>query len=258
MSRPRRDSLLLLIAALALLPVLVNAEPLVVGFQGLDIYPYGRLDENGQYVGYMRALLDAFAADQGYELQMAAMPLKRFYLEIQGNRVDLFVPDNPGWSQEAKAGVDIHYSVPIAVALDGFAVLADAKNKGIGDGIRTIGVPLGITVEPLFDAEALAQIEFQRAARWTSVFRALRLGRVDAVYCNRSVAAQVLSAIDMPTQSIAWNTRLPRFKSEFHVSSERQELIAQLNAWMNAKADVVEALKKEYGIWADEKVAWGD
>lgn len=235
-----------------------TAEKLVVGFQDMDFYPYGRTSEKDVYVGYLRAVLDAFAADRGHELELAVTPLKRLFLAFRTGDVDLFVPDNPAWSLSYKEGIGIHYSDTIAIALDGFAVLPGREREKLADGIVHLGVILGFTVEPLFDASQRELIVFDRASRFDSLFRSLFLERVDAVYCNQAVASHVLETLGKEPGAIAWNVHLPRFKSEFHVSSSRGELIAELNEWLRAHGDKVQALKRSHGLLDLESVSWGD
>ncbi len=235
-----------------------RAEELVVGLEDIDFYPYGKPGKDEVYVGYLRSLLDAFAADRGHVLEYAVTPIKRLYLGFSKGEVDFFVPDNPAWSQEYKGGAEIYYSAPVAIALDGFAVLPGREEETIGVNLVHIGVFLGVTVEPLFDESQKKTIVFDRTSRFESLFRTLFLGRVDAVYCNQAAAHHVVEGLGKKADSIAWNVHLPRFRSEFHVSSTRPELIEELDAWLHEHADRVKALKEEYGILEGESVAWGD
>ncbi len=234
-----------------------RAEKLVIGFEDINLYPYGKPSETQVYVGYLRTILDAFAADRGHELEFAVIPLKRLFLEFGSGDVDMFIPDNPAWSQEYKKGVDVSYSDAVAVVLDGFAVLPGREREPMNEQEIHIGVILGVTVEPLFEDRQRQRIVFDRASRFESVFRALLLGRVDAVHCNLAVAGHVLSTLGRTPDSVAWNASLPRFKSYFHVSSTRGELIAELNAWLRAHQDELSALKQEYGILEQESRPWG-
>ena len=250
---------LAVIALLSLVPLpAAQAEELVIGFEDLDFYPYGKPSEDKIFVGYLRSVLEAFAADRGHRLAFAVTPLKRLYMGFAEGDVDMFVPDNPAWSQEYKAGVDIYYSDPIAVALDGFAVLPGREREAVGDGIVHVGTILGFTVEPLFDDAQRKRLVFDRVSRFESSFRALLLGRVDAVYCNLAVAENVLAKIGKPPASISWSRALPAFKSDFQVSSTRRELIDELNRWLRSETARVEAMKREYGVLAGETRPWGE
>lgn len=231
------------------------AEELTIGFEDVDFYPYGKPSEDQVFVGYLRALLDAFAEDHGHELVFVVTPVKRLYMGF--SEVDMFVPDNPAWSQEHKQGIDVYYSDVIAIALDGFAVAPGREKETIGGDIVHIGAILGFTVEPLFDDAAKKLLVFDRASRFESLFKALHLGRVDAVYCNLAAANDVLEEIGRTPESVAWSEVLPQFKSRFHISSTRKELIEQLNAWLATHASKVTSLKAEYGLLDLESRAWG-
>jgi hypothetical protein len=234
-----------------------RADNLSVGFADLDFYPYGKPSADQIYVGYLRALLDAFAEDHDHDLDFAGTPMKRLLQEFERGEIDLFVPDNPGWSQQYKEGIDLYYSDTVAVALDGFAVLAGREGEVVGDEIRNIGVILGFTVEPLFDQEDLKQISFDRASKFESIFRALFLERVDAVYCNLAAANHVLSALGKDSDSVAWDSQLPKFKSEFKISSTHLALIEEFNVWMLSHQGLIVGLKEEFGILEGEQKPWG-
>ncbi len=233
------------------------AENLVIGFEDLDFYPYGKPDGEEIFIGYLRAILDAFAEDGGHDLLFAVTPLKRLYLGFKEGDIDMFIPDNPDWSQQYKQGIDVYYSAVIAMALDGFAVSPGRERETISDDIVHVGTILGFTVEPLFDASERELLVFDRGSRFENLFKALLLGRVDTVYCNLAAANNVLEAIGKDPDSIAWSETLPRFKSLFHVSSTRPELIEELDAWLVAHAARVKSLKEEYGILRLESRAWG-
>lgn len=256
----RRSHLLRPLLALALalgLSVPAAAEELVIGFEDLDLYPYGKPSEDEIFVGYLRAILEAFAEDRGHRLVFAVTPLKRLYLGFKEGDVDMFIPDHPAWSHEYKEGIEVYYSAEIAVALDGFAVVPGRETEPMGEGIVHIGAILGVTVEPLFSDAEKELVVFDRASRFDSLFKALLFGRVDAVHCNLAVANSVLAAIDKAPDSIAWSQALPQLKSHFHVSSTRRELIEELDDWLGDNADAVTALKSEYGILELESLPWG-
>lgn len=240
------------------LPTVSRGEELVVGFQEFDFYPYGRPDAESTYVGYLRDLLDAYALDRGHQLRFEVVPVKRLFAEFERGEIDLFVPDNPAWSQDVKGGGALHYSEVIAVALDGFAVLPGRQEEQPGEGVLHIGSILGVTIDPLFDEGLRESLRFDRTTSFESIFRALMLERVDAVYCNRAVTHDVLRRLGVPVDSVTWSQTLPRFRSEFRVSSGRAELIADFDRWLQQHEDLVEAMKREFGLLTEETLPWGD
>ncbi len=246
----------LLIAASLSIPG-ARAEELVIGFEDLDLFPYGKPSEDEIFVGYLRALLDAFAEDRDHQLVFAVTPVKRLFRGFKEGDIDMFIPDNPDWSQLYKQGIEVYYSDEIATALDGFVVAPGREREAIDHDIVHIGAILGVTVEPLFDDEERKLLVFDRASRFESLFKALLLGRVDAVHCNLAAANSVLEAIGKDPDAISWSDSLPRFKSLFHASSTRRELIEQLNDWLRSHAAEVTSLKAEYGLLELESRPWG-
>ncbi len=255
------NRLRLLVAVLAITSLAVHgatAEELVIGFEDLDLFPYGKPSEEEIFVGYLRAILEAFAEDRDHQLVFAVTPLKRLYLGFKTGDVDMFIPDNPDWSHRYKQGIDVYYSDVVAMALDGFAVAPGRENETINHDIVHIGAILGVTVEPLFSDSEKELLVFDRASRFEGLFKALLLGRVDAVHCNLAAASNVLEAIGKTSDVIAWSEALPRFKSLFHVSSTRRDLIEELNGWLAAHAAEVASLKAEYGLLELESRDWGN
>ena len=202
--------------------------------------------------------LDAFARDREHQLTYELAPLKRLLLGRGGQEMTLFVPDNPSWSVESKEGIELHYTAPVAIALDGFAVLPGREDEVPGQDIRNIGAILGFTLEPLFTDDERKSLTFDRASGFESLFRALLLGRVDAVHCNLAVADQVLQNLGHPPSVVAWSQGLPRLRSTFHFSSQNADLIAEIDAWMLANPETVDRLRREYGLADFEKRPWGD
>ena len=230
---------------------------LVVGVQQMDFFPYFRPRADGEPRGYFRDLLERFAADRGYRLELVALPIRRMFLESFGEEVDLFIPDNPRWSLDSKQGRELYYSRTVATALDGFAVLPGRESQRPGPELEHVGTMLGFTIEPVLPPAARENLLIERASQFESLFRALLLGRIDAVYCNVAVAHHALASLGRDPRSVSWSQTLPRFKSPFHVSSRHRDLIRELDDWMTENEAVVTLLKRRFEILSAESTPWG-
>ena len=226
----------------------LRADDLVVGFEEMDFSPYGRPDAEKTFVGYVRAVLDAYAEARGHRLSFLVVPTKRLFSSFERGDVDLFGPDNPQWSLDSKGGAELYYSDVIVTAEDGFVVLPGRQDDLPGEGIQHIGTIFGVTVEPLFDEATRQRLVFDQTVRFDSIFKALLLGRVDAVYCNRATTEHVLGRLGEPTSSVAWSTTLPRFTSEFHISSPHRELIADFDRWLHGHREWIATTQIDFGV----------
>jgi len=100
----------------------VAAQTYRVGVESQPYQPYYSL-EAGEYQGYARDLLDAFAADQGHRFIYVALPVKRLQSDFLSGKLDFKYPDHPHWNREQKQGRTVHYSAATAPYRDGVLVL---------------------------------------------------------------------------------------------------------------------------------------
>lgn len=86
----KRCSALLLGLFLCAMPVLALEEIRV----GVELQPYAPYSEvvEGEYRGYARDLLDAFAAEHGYRFVYTPLPVRRLLNDYLTGRVDLKFP----------------------------------------------------------------------------------------------------------------------------------------------------------------------
>ena len=109
-----------LLLAVLLLGTLAQGEPVRVGIEAHDYYPYYRAKAEGAPQGYAVELLQAFARYQGLKLELRAQPINRLYHNLLNEQsLDLLFPDNPAWSRQAKADKTLHYSDAAIQVVDG-------------------------------------------------------------------------------------------------------------------------------------------
>mgnify|MGYP006207779997 CR=1 FL=1 len=124
---------LALLLCLFVLPALAQ-EDIHVGVELQPYPPYSNV-ENGEYRGYARELLDAFAAEYGYRFIYSPLPVRRLLGDFLSGRVDLKFPDHPQWNADQKAGQRIHYSAPAAPYIDGILVKPAHLGQGLVAGV---------------------------------------------------------------------------------------------------------------------------
>ena len=141
----------------------VAAQTYRVGVESQPYQPYYSL-EAGEYQGYARDLLDAFAADQGHRFIYVALPVKRLQSDFLSGKLDFKYPDHPHWNREQKQGRTVHYSAATAPYRDGVLVLP--AYLGLGKArIKLLGTQLGFTPWPFLTDIEGGQIALTQTTR---------------------------------------------------------------------------------------------
>lgn len=227
----------------------VQAAQYTVGVEDLSYYPH-YTTENGEYRGFARALLDAFAKDNGHTLVYKKLPVNRLFAELIKGGVDLKYPDNAYWSKEMKAGSNVTYSEPIVEYIDGASVKPAAKGKGV-DAISKLGTVRGFTAWSWMGRIDAKQVSVSENNSLEGLIKQGIKGRVDAVYGNVAVIRHQLSELKLDGQ-LVFDESLPHSKDFYYMSTTtKPKLIDEFNAWLASNTDKVSALKQQYKIKLD-------
>jgi len=242
------------IAVLALLacgpataPMADEPQRLVVGVEKIDYLPvYALVD--GEYRGFARELLDAFAADRGYDLRYRPLPVARLYASFFRGSVDLKFPDNPRWRTRQRRGHDLQYSAPLVSYIDGSLVPPEDKGQP-PEAIDRLGTVTGFTPWAWLDAIRAGGVTLSENSSFTALLRQALSGRVDAAYASVAVANyQLEHVLDRPG-GLVFDPGLPHTQGQYHLSTIRHpEVLAELDAWLGDNRDRVEGLKARHGV----------
>ena len=237
-----------------------SGETIVIGLEEFEIYPYGTPSETEIYTGYLRDLMESFAADRGASLELVVWPAKRLQIGFKDGEIDLYVVDHPQWAKEYKVGLDMTYSRVVAVALDGFLVLPGREGETLGKGgIERLSLVRGTTPVEFLEQARGEGIVVDYAPDFEQLVRSLLLGRADAIYSNVAITRHVLEVLGKDPAAVSWSSALPRAKAFFYISSAtRPDLIADFDHWLETHPVQVRDLKQRYGLLADEGRAWGE
>ena len=83
--------------------------------QDIDYYPIYKADlASNEYSGYLRDLMDAFAAAEGIRFEYKVRPVRRMIWEYTRGLYDFALPDHPNWNKSEKLGMELSYSAPVA------------------------------------------------------------------------------------------------------------------------------------------------
>lgn len=221
-----------------------DGRSFVVGVEQLDYLPaYGV--EEGAYTGYARDLLDAFAADAGYDFEYRPMPVPRLFASLLAGTVDFKYPDSPNWSRSDKEGHEIAYSAPAMVHIDG-TVVARARDP---ESIETLGTVTGFTAWAWLDRIDRGELHLVENADLTSLIRQVLAGRVDGAYANVAVVKHQLDTVLEQPDSLIYRSDLPFDRGTYHLSTTlHPEVIAAFDAWLEANAERVAEMQRAYGV----------
>lgn len=224
-----------------------DTQKLTVGVEELDYFPNYAV-RDGRYTGAARDILDAFAADSGFELVYQPLPIKRLYADLFNGSVDLKFPDNPDWNGDGKKGYVVVYSQPVLPFTDGVMVLPARVGKGM-ETFKTLGTVIGFTPFAWLDVLAQGKIKLTETPQMGPLLRQALTGRVDGAYVNVAVAKYLMrTMLDQPS-GLVFDPSLPHSQSSYRLSTIRHGVVVdKLNAWLAAHTNQVAEIKARYGL----------
>lgn len=214
---------------------------IVVGVENIMHLPYYGICDTG-YCGFGRDLLDAFAEDQGTEIQYRPLPIPRLHRALTTGLIDAKFPANPDWAQDTKKNAPVLYSDPIVLFTDGFLTLPAHQNSPV-----KIGTMRGFTID--LSVLGDAPIRLYEANAEADLYNLLARGRVDAIYTNVDVMRAYLRRENIAEDSILFRRDLPFQNSQYFLSTATKPLLMNaFNKWLEASFDEIQALKKKHHI----------
>jgi len=240
-------ALLILLAGLSLgLASLAQAETFKVGVELQPYMPYSNV-QDGQYLGYGRDLLDAFAAHQGHKFIYQPLPVRRLLSDLLSGRVDFKYPDNPRWNADIKRNYTLYFSQAAAPAIDG--VLVKPQFLGMGkERLLRLGTQRGFTPWPYLNDIKAGKIQLIQANQIDSLLAMAMNDRIDGVYLNPQVVRHQLYNSD-EHEALVFDPSLAYQDDHYFLSSIKYpDVIKQFDAFLINQAELVQALKDRHGI----------
>jgi polar amino acid transport system substrate-binding protein len=217
---------------------------------GVELQPYQPFYsvEDGEYQGYARDLLDAFAANQGHRFQYVPLPVRRLLKDFLATKLDFKFPDDPLWNREQKQGRRIYYSLATAAYTDGVLVAPEHIGKGL-QRIRVLGTQRGFTPLPYLRHIESGQMSVSMSNHISSLLLMAVNDRVDAIYLNSQVARSALAADKLPADALVFDPSLPYVEGHYFLSSLKHPgVIAEFDAFLRENPALVRRLKDKYAI----------
>jgi ABC-type amino acid transport substrate-binding protein len=234
---------------LAMLVVLVmasaaQAQTYVVGVEDINYYPLYD-GKSGEYTGYAREVLDAFAESKGYTFEYKALPIKRLFTFFLGGELDFKFPDNAYWSADSKEGKKVVYSDPVVSYIDGVSVQPDRVGM-TSEEMDTMGIVRGFTAWEYLTLIENGQVRLEENNDFQSMLQMVLRGRADGAYGNVAVVNYQLAEMGKEG-GLVFEPALPHTKSAYHLSTiAHPGVVAEFNEWMLTNAEKVDELKAKY------------
>ena len=223
------------------------AKTFTIGVEDLDYYPVYAI-QNGNYTGYARELLDAFAKDRGYRFEYKPLPVNRLFASFFQGQLDFKFPDNPYWQKEQRAGKNIAYSTAMVNYIDG-ALVRPEMGDASADKIKTLVTVAGFTPWAWMDLIKSKQVTLRENANFTALAQQVISRRADAAYASVAVVNYQLEHVLKTPGALVYNSKLPHSKDSYFLSTlDYPEMIAEFDAWQKSKQDFVRKLKKKYAV----------
>ncbi|GAB7082035.1 substrate-binding periplasmic protein [Megalodesulfovibrio paquesii] len=240
--------MLLLATVFILFPLSAHGQgqQFTVGVEAIDYYPLYAGD-GGEYRGYARDLLDAFAKKQGYVFKYEPLPIKRlFQAFLTEQALDFKFPDNPYWSQDMRQGLEVRYSEPAVQYIDGVMVLPERKGGG-PEGLKVLGIIGGFTAFEYLEQIKSGAMTVDESTEYSAMLQKAIMGRVDAAYSSVAVANYQLRDVLKQPEALVLDASLPHTKSGYQLSTIRHpQIIEEFNQFLKDEAALVQQLKDKY------------
>lgn len=223
------------------------AQNLVVGVEKLDYLPYYS-EVDGEYKGFAKELLDAFAKTKGYNIKYRVLPVRRLFKELLDESVDFKFPDNPYWQRDMKKVKKIIYSNTVVKTIDGVMVLPANKGNGIKK-FKKIGTVMGFTPWPFKEMISKGEIKVSENPNFKGLLTQVIKGRVSGAYLNPVVANYQLKNVLQKPGALVYDSSLPFSKNNYLLSTvKHKKVINEFNTFLTENKTLIQSLKDKYEI----------
>lgn len=233
------------LALLAAVSITAQAGSYTVGVEGHNYLPISSAD-GGNYKGYARDLLDAFAEKYGHTFTYKPMPVNRLLDEFIGAKsVDFKFPDNAYWAADAKKGVTITYSKGVVAVTEGAMVLPASKGKPV----TSLATMRGFTPFPFLDAIKSKKVTVSEANTTDAVISMVEAGRASAGYLGVLSAVYTMEEVLKKPGMLEYDSSAPHSVSDFSLATLKHiDVIKQMDEFLVKEKDTVARLKAKYKI----------
>jgi hypothetical protein len=252
------------------LPALAVDEPAVipkisVGVSDYDYYPFHGINNDNEFFGIAREILDAFATWRGISFEYLPAPIERQFRDLVDGDIAMKYPDDEEWGRHVKGTTTIAYSDPVVPFIEGLLVRPSDKPHQVDD-IKQFATMLGFTLQDFWQERVdNGKVKRISVKHYDSLLLMALVGeRIDGVYANVDVGLHRLQQIklgksDIPIPprlqkegTLVFAAELPHVRSSYRLSSHTHpELIKDFNRFLVEQSDKIAELKHKYHLQAE-------
>lgn len=229
----------------------VAAQTYVVGVEKGSFMPHYGVDEQGQYRGFARELLDLFAQYAGVTFTYKPLPVDQLVPALAEGKVDFKYPDHPDWAHSAKTADRMSYSQPIVEYVDGTLVTPRRVGQAL-DHLKRLGLVEGWTARGYQEKIEASQILVVPSDSLPEMIRQALLKNSDGVYYNVVVALHYINNVRARPGVLVFDPTLPHTRSAYRLSTIRHaELLQRFDSFLTERQEEIAALKDKYQVEAN-------
>jgi len=217
-----------------------------IGVEDMDYYPVMDFTAD-QSRGLLSDIIMGFGDTYDISLEFIPLPLKRFNHWFEEHAIDLRLPDNPNWSQEATEG--LKYGDTLVTICDTSVVLAENRDINI-DEVTRLGILAGFIPAQQWQQKQQAgslTVASERSARILT--RMLLNGLIDAIDLNIATIKEELSSLGLSENLVTVATNIPAEGVAYRISTlTHPHVLDMLNQYVADNRAEITTKAINYGI----------
>ncbi len=219
-----------------------------IGVEDVPYYPHYTV-KDGQYIGFVREVFDAFAQKNEYQFVYKPLPIKRLKRYLILKKIDFLYPHNPEWRSDEMEKINIRYSkISIDNVIDGIMVLPKNKGRGL-DKLKYVGTILGYTAPPYEDMFKSNKIIKHESVSFERLLNQVIYGRTDGAYLTVDSSIYLLNEIIKNPGALVFDPDLPyEICQHFLATIKHNDVMEKFDVFLEKESDLISKLRKKYKI----------
>lgn len=227
-----------------------TAQTYVVGVESGNFMPHYGFDEQGQYIGFGREVLDLFARHAGVTLVYKAMPIEELAPALAEGKVDLKYPDSAEWTRPRSIADAMSYSQAIVEYVDGVLVTPRRVGQDL-ENLKRLALVDGWTASGYQEKIEASQILLVRSGTLPEMIRQALLKNSDGAYYNVVVALHYINNVRARPDVLVFDPNLPHTRSSYKLSTIKHgELLQSFDNFLIDHRVEIDALKVRHQVEA--------
>ena len=226
-----------------------KAKAYTVGVYDDDMMPLWGFNEEGEYDGFARSLLEEFAQNQNIRFIYKPYSAKKIVPALKQGDVQLIFPANKHWHRKQKSSSDrIIYSDGVHFYLEGIMVAREYTFKPLSslDAIGIIAGKQPASIQDSADRGAVAVVE---KPSYADLFEALASGEIQGIYTNVDVARARAKALGYKAGFIEFQESTSHLRERYRLATIKEEgVMREFNEFIFENEKYLKALQRDFDI----------